>query len=152
MYTHLEQYIYELYRNMNIVRPEQLDMRSIAKKLKINIYYGNFNMRYGNNIILAKTTKQQQWVKFAHETGHYLRHCGHQLDMNPLFFELQEYQANHFAYHFCVPTFMLDQLKGVTVYDIMNLFNVEYEFALRRLEMHQNKYFERSVIHGKRTC
>lgn len=89
MYTHLEQYIYELYRNMNIDRPEQLDMRSIAKKLKINIYYGNFNMRYGNNIILAKTTKQQQWVKFAHETGHYLRHCGHQLDMNPLFFELQ---------------------------------------------------------------
>lgn len=59
--------------------------------------------------------------------------------MHPMFIDLQEWQANHFAYHFCVPTFMLEDLEEVTIYEIMNLFNVCYDFASKRIEMYQNK-------------
>ena len=59
--------------------------------------------------------------------------------MPTTFINLQEWQAKQFAYHFCVPTFMLDDLEEVTVYEIMNQFNVDEEFAVRRLEMYQNK-------------
>lgn len=63
--------------------------------------------------------------------------------MHRLFIDLQEYQAAYFAYHFSIPTFMLEDLKEVSACEIMNLFNVEEEFALRRLEMYQNKVYER---------
>ncbi|MDY0394741.1 ImmA/IrrE family metallo-endopeptidase [Virgibacillus halophilus] len=81
---------------------------------------------------------KKEWQEFGHELAHHLRHCGQQLNMHPLFRQLQEYQATYFAYHFCVPTFMLQQLIGISVKQIMNLFNVEYEFAVRRLEIYQN--------------
>lgn len=93
------------------------------------------------------STKQQQWQKFGHEVCHYLIHCGQQLNMYYLFRDLQENQANYFAYHFCIPTFMLEDLKEVTVYEVMNLFNVEYEFAFKRLEM-----YERKIIHERSRC
>lgn len=143
----MEDYINELCKKISIKRPEQLGISHVSKKLKLNVYYGKGSLRYGNNIFIVKSTKQKQWQKFAHEVGHYLRHSGNQLNMFYLFRDLQEYEANHFAYHFCVPTFMLEKLKGVTVYEVMGLFNVEYEFASRRLEM-----YERKVIHERSYC
>ncbi|HLR71553.1 MAG TPA: ImmA/IrrE family metallo-endopeptidase [Pseudogracilibacillus sp.] len=86
---------------------------------------------------------------FGHEVCHYLRHCGNQLKMHPLFLQLQESQANHFAYHFCVPTFMLQQLREVTIYDVMELFNVEFDFALRRLEMYRNNVLGRNMSYAR---
>lgn len=138
-YTHLEDYVFNLYDSISIKTPDQLNIKHLSKKLNLNIYYGNVSIRFGNNIILMKSTKEQQWQKFGHEVCHYLIHCGQQLNMYHLFRDLQENQANYFAYHFCIPTFMLQELKGVTVIDVMNLFNVEYEFATRRLEMYKNK-------------
>ena len=63
--------------------------------------------------------------------------------------EYGESKADYFAYHFCVPTFMLYNLKGVDVYDVMELFNVEFDFALRRLEMYKNKMLERVGIYER---
>ncbi|HAM81614.1 ImmA/IrrE family metallo-endopeptidase [Ornithinibacillus bavariensis] len=103
-------------------------------------------MDHGNDIRIRRSTKQKEWQLFGHELGHSLRHCGHQLKMHPLFKELQEYQANYFAYHFCIPTFMLDKLINYTVKDIMALFNVENDFALRRLEMHKGKFLIGGLI------
>ncbi len=46
---------------------------------------------------------------------------------------------------FCAPLLItsngtyVSYVKGVTVYDVMNLFNVEFDFALRRLEMYKSK-------------
>ncbi len=59
--------------------------------------------------------------------------------MNSLFVELQENQANHFGYHFCIPTFMLNQFLIRSVYDIQQHFPVSFPFALHKLEVHRNK-------------
>ncbi|MEN2467231.1 ImmA/IrrE family metallo-endopeptidase [Ornithinibacillus sp. FSL M8-0202] len=139
MYTHLEDYVFNLYHNLSISHPEQLDIEEIASKLGINLYYSSSTYRYGNNIILQYDTKQKQWQLFGHEICHYLRHFGNQLTMKKSFKDLQEWQANHFAYHFCVPTFMLENIHTPTVTDIITIFNVEFDFALRRLEMYQSK-------------
>ncbi|WP_174616458.1 ImmA/IrrE family metallo-endopeptidase [Virgibacillus ihumii] len=116
-------------------------MFTIAKKLNINIVYreSNFSFSIENDIILVKSTIQQEWQNFCHELGHRLRHVGQQLKMHYLFRDLQEYQAENFAYHFCVPTFMLEKIENLTAYKIAILFNVEYEFASKRLEMYERK-------------
>lgn len=128
---------------MSISQPEQIDIDHIAEKLKVNIYYADVSFRFRNNIFIQKSTKQREWQLFGHEIAHYLLHSGSQLNMYYLFRDLQEYQANHFAYHFCVPTFMLDNLKEVNTDVIMDNFNVEFEFALKRLDMYQWKVFLR---------
>lgn len=145
-YTHLEDYIYDLYKSLSITEPNQLIKEDIAEKLKLDISYQRSGFRFNGNITLIKSTKQKEWQMFAHELCHKLAHVGNQLNMHYLFRDLQECQANYFSYHFCVPTFMLQNLKEVTVYDIMDLFNVEYDFALRRFEMYQSKLLERKII------
>ncbi|MFD2210677.1 ImmA/IrrE family metallo-endopeptidase [Virgibacillus halophilus] len=122
-------------------------MKLIAKKLGVNITYDeNKLFRLDNEVSLKKGSKVQEWIEFAHEVCHYLRHCGNQLNMHPLFRQLQEYQAEYFAYHFCVPTFMLDRLFNYTIRDIMNIFNVDYDFAVRRLEIYRNRHMNQPVI------
>ncbi|WP_240458774.1 MULTISPECIES: ImmA/IrrE family metallo-endopeptidase [Virgibacillus] len=140
MYTHLEDYIYELYTSIGIEIPANLDKQIIAKKLGVEIIYEEDKLfRFDNEISLIRSDMRQEWMDFGHEIGHYLRHCGCQLNMHRLFIDLQEWQANNFAYHFCVPTFMLGKLYNYTIYDVMQLFNVDYDFAYTRLEMHKNK-------------
>ncbi|MCS1383525.1 hypothetical protein NXZ75_15050, partial [Lysinibacillus sphaericus] len=57
------------------------------------------------------------------------------------FREYQEYKANNFMYHACVPSFMLDELEpsDLTVENVQRLFNVEYDFAFKRLEQYRSK-------------
>lgn len=148
MYTHLEDYINDIYKMMNISKPSELNMYFIAQRLGIEIIYRKAPFRYGSVIALSYGTIQQRWQTFGHELCHYLVHYGQQLHMHPLFRDLQEYQSNRFAYHFCVPTFMLQQIKEVTVYKIMNLFNVEFDFALHRLEMYKNKFYKGRIYHA----
>ena len=138
-YTHLEDYINELYKCLSIEKPHQLRIGIIANRLGLSVYYGNATFRYYDSIILKRSNRRKEWQLFGHEVGHYLRHHGNQLHISPLFVDLQENQANHFAYHFCVPTFMLEKLKGVTAHDVTRLFYVEFDFALRRLEMYESK-------------
>lgn len=145
VYTYVEEYIKSLYHCMDIRKPEQLNVPTIASKLGLNVCYGGISFRIGNHIMIKRSTRQREWQMFGHEVCHYLRHCGNQLKMHPLFLQLQESQANHFAYHFCVPTFMLDQFKEVSVDVVMEKFNVEEDFALRRLEMYERKMMNARV-------
>lgn len=147
LYTHLEDYVINIYKIVGISKPYELDMRTIAKRLGIKLVYWKSTFRIGNEIVLLSGTKQSEWQRFGHELCHYLIHYGHQLNMHYLFRELQEYQADHFAYHFCVPTFMLEQLQNFNIYDVMDLFNVEFEFALKRLEI-----YERKIINERAYC
>ena len=117
-----------------------MEVAYLAKRLNLNIYYGRTGLRLDNNIVIIKSNKQKEWQLFGHEVGHYLRHTGNHLAMHSLFMDMQEYQATHFAYHFCIPTFMLHEISEFSVYNVMNLFNVEYGFASRRLEMYQSKF------------
>lgn len=139
IYTHIEDYINELYKALSIDKPEQLEINNIATKLGINVYYSKASFRVGNNLVIQRSTKEREWQLFGHEVCHFLRHYGNQLKMYQSFMELQEWQANYFAYHFCIPTFMLDDLYNFNAIDITRLFNVEFDFALRRLEMYQSK-------------
>lgn len=147
--THLEDFIRELYIRIGITKPSEIDINVIAQALGINLFYSNATFIFGNNIVIKRSNRQQEWIDFAHELCHYLRHAGLQVIMSPMFLQLQEWQANHFAYHFCVPTFMLDDLEEVTVYEIMNQFNVDLEFAEIRLEMYKNKKIWR-MQYGKK--
>ncbi|MCY1631342.1 MULTISPECIES: ImmA/IrrE family metallo-endopeptidase [Bacillus] len=60
--------------------------------------------RYYNAVIIldSRLSPPEQWKEFGHELCHVLRHEGNQLTMSPLSAELQEMQANVFAYKFCV--------------------------------------------------
>jgi len=147
-YSHLEDYIVKLYRLIGITEPEQLNVAEIAQKMGINVHYSNFSLRYDNYIVIKRSTKQKEWQDFGHEIGHYLFHKGNHLNMFPMFREFQEWQANSFSHHFCVPTFMLEKIHDLNIYNIMDTFNVEYDFATKRLEMYKNKMYW-SVLNEK---
>ena len=153
-----EFFVQRLMQSLSINEPWQLGIDSISTKINVPVIfweYGSEAVFYRNRfkIFLNKyDPPQKQWETFGHESGHVFQHSGTQNKMNLPFLQYQEHQANYFAYHFCVPTFMLNKLKGVTVYDVMNLFNVEFDFALRRLEMYQSKLYVGRIINGKRTC
>jgi len=142
LYTHLEDYIYDLLKVIKINEPKELTIDNVANKLDLTVTYRSKAFRFNDLIVLRPGTKQQEWQNFVHELSHYLRHVGNQLSMHYLFRDLQEDQSNHFSYHFCVPTFMLQELREVSVQAIMNLFNVEEGFAFRRLEMYQSKIID----------
>src|SRR5699024_11021210 len=105
MYTHLEEDIIKLYRVLSIDNPANICMETIANKLNINLIYGIASFRLDNEIIIKPSNSKKEWQDFGHEISHWLRHVGNQLNMHFLFRDLQEYQADYFAYHFCVPTF-----------------------------------------------
>lgn len=145
MGTYLEDYIQNLYKLIGVTIPSELEMPYIARKLGVKIVYRTSAFRFGNEIILVRGTKCEEWMEFGHEICHYLRHCGNQANMHPLFAELQEWQAENFMYHFCVPTFMLQKLnlprnRKKAIWEIQKNFNVSYEFAEIRLEKFTQKH------------
>lgn len=150
----MEQFVNSLFKFLKITQSDQLNIKTISALTNISVNYWEFGseaVSYKGSkkiFINEKLSKQERWQEFAHELYHLLGHVGSQNKyMHRLFMTHQEKQAEYFSYHFCVPTFMLDNLKGVDVYVIMRLFNVEFDFAMRRLEMYQSKYLERNVVH-----
>ncbi|MEK1833241.1 ImmA/IrrE family metallo-endopeptidase [Priestia megaterium] len=105
----LEDWIEQLYQQIGIYHPEQLDYQTIAKKLNIKLKFRAISSRLYKDVILIddRLTPEQQFEEFSHEVCHKLRHAGNHIVMPDMFLELQEFQANHFSLHFCVPTFML---------------------------------------------
>lgn len=151
MFTHLEDYISELYRSIGITKPEDLNMLQIAKKLGVDVTYSNRVFRFDNEIVIQRGTTSEEWTMFGHELCHYLRHSGNQLKMGKWFVELQEWQADNFMYQFCVPSFMLQALKlpaheREAVWLIMETFHVGQEFAEKRLQHYmQNQIYRRGL-------
>lgn len=141
----IEKYIYNFYKRISISEPHHLGVHSISERINLPVLYWEFTSeathydgRY-KMFINQHLPPQQQWQDFGHEICHILRHDGDQNGMVMSFLELQEWQANYFSYHFCVPTFMLVTLEEVTVYEIMTQFNVDFEFASKRLNLLNNK-------------
>ncbi|QTD40640.1 ImmA/IrrE family metallo-endopeptidase [Sporosarcina sp. Te-1] len=158
-YSHLEDYIHDLYQSMNISVSTQINKYLIAERLDIHLYLidgaseaVHFDNKYYIFINRHANTKQK-WQDFGHELCHVLRHEGHQRFMCPAFRELQEWQADNFMYHFCIPTFMLtevllpqDQYDAVCL--IADTFNVEYGFAEERLKRYQAKLLSGGLAIG----
>lgn len=145
MYSYLEEYIIRLYRSIGINSPTQLDQFVIAASLGVEISYRQSVFRFGNEVILRNNSSRQQWMDFGHELGHVLLHSGSQLNMYPLYREYQEWRADLFALHFCIPTFMLEKMKlphtrSETIGLIAHEFNVSHKFAETRLDKWMNQH------------
>lgn len=149
-YTHLEDYIKNLYLSLSIHSPSQLDMKYIAKKLNIRLRFfdeeseSNFYGGIPRIFLNEHLSIQEQWQDFAHELCHILLHSGNQRFIPYDFLLYQEIKANNFMYHFCVPTFMLEKIdlpkhKNESIKLVSELFNVTPPFAGKRLEMYENK-------------
>ncbi|MEC3613218.1 ImmA/IrrE family metallo-endopeptidase [Bacillus velezensis] len=148
--THLEEYVKNLYCRMGMTAPLHIDMQMIAKELDIWIHFEDTHSmmlkRDGmySIVLNQKKSPEEQWQDFAHELCHVLKHTGNHFHMNKLFRELQEFQANHFMYHFCVPTFMLlnmelPQRRSHAVILIAAAFRVTASFAEKRLELFERR-------------
>ncbi|MUK89114.1 ImmA/IrrE family metallo-endopeptidase [Ornithinibacillus sp. L9] len=145
-YNRTEDYIQQFLHSIYITEPHQLTIRYITKIIKLPVRFWEFTSEVvyskGKYIMFLEETAplQKQWQDFGHELCHVLWHVGRQEYLPNDFLKPQEWQANHFAYHFCVPTFMLEQIRNPNVNEIMYLFNVDRQFATRRLEMYQSKF------------
>lgn len=149
--TYTEDFIKEFYHKMNILTAEQLNIKTISKKLEVYVFYWSDSSQAlyidGRHYIFLNENQspQQQWQDFCHELSHVLLHTGDQFHMYPLFREYQEFKANNFMYHACIPTFMLEELSildhtALTIMQVMQIFNVEYDFAYRRLTQYTNNH------------
>ena len=131
-----------------------MDMIEIAANLNVWLHFTDMGSRSlaRNNmysiIIDRRLSPQEQWLDFGHELCHVLLHAGNQLNLPPLFVDMQEYKANNFMLHFCVPTFMLRNLKIPQlspVSFISDAFNVPYWVASERLS-----HYKRQLMQAKR--
>ena len=144
-----ESFVTKFYQSININFPSELSILCIAEKLDLEVHFWNFGSAIAERkgiykiFINNNLNARQQWQEFGHEMSHYFFDQQDKKLMFSSFIDYRETKADYFAYHFCVPTFMLQQFKEVSVYDVMELFNVEFDFALRRLEMYQSKLITR---------
>jgi hypothetical protein len=142
-YNLMEEYIKKMYNTIGIYWPHQLDMESIAARLGTTLVYLPYgSMTFENAILIDdRLTSNQQWQEFGHELCHIEWHDGNQRVLPSSFLEYQEWKASNFAYHACVPTFMLDIMElpdceAQAVNMIQETFHVEYSFAKKRLDLY----------------
>ncbi|MER1249813.1 ImmA/IrrE family metallo-endopeptidase [Bacillus sp. C10(2022)] len=148
--SHLEDWIENLYREINITQPDQINFEYIADALGIEVVYKpapSFSFKYDNVYTISldkRKPRWDQWDDFAHELCHLYRHEGDKKIMPKCWSDYQEFQANYFSYHFCIPTFMLCRMKIThnLYFDallIAKAFKVTESFAKTRLNMYFNK-------------
>ncbi|OMC83324.1 ImmA/IrrE family metallo-endopeptidase [Viridibacillus sp. FSL H8-0123] len=149
-YSHLEDFVKSFYARLHIHQPTDLNMLQIANELNIQVFYwpngsqALFFDQIGYIFLNNELSPQQQWQDFTHELCHVLLHCGDQMHLHPLFLEYQEHKAQNFAFHAAIPTFMLDELYEIhkyrlSVWMIQEVFNVEENFAKKRLFQYSEK-------------
>ncbi|MEK5098646.1 MULTISPECIES: ImmA/IrrE family metallo-endopeptidase [Bacillus] len=148
--SHLEDWIENLYKRINITTPEQINFELIAELLGIRVYFKpspSFSFKYNDVYTISLDSRKircEQWDDFAHELCHLFRHEGDKKTMPKFWSDYQEGQANYFSYHFCIPTFMLHGMKipHNQFFDtrfIAKTFKVSEPFAKVRLNMYFSK-------------
>ncbi|MDQ0273568.1 ImmA/IrrE family metallo-endopeptidase [Cytobacillus purgationiresistens] len=125
--TNLEESIRDQYLSLAIAKPSEIDMRQIVNNFDIWIEFEEGNSKLvetEKNLFTicldSRNFLQKQWQDFAHEFGHVMRHVGKQHELREYFSDLQEFKANNFMYHFCVPIFMLIEYNITNCLDIEN--------------------------------
>ncbi|CUB40180.1 ImmA/IrrE family metallo-endopeptidase [Bacillus sp. JHAA] len=148
--SHLEDWIERLYREINILHPSDINFDHIAHALDILIVYNpvtSFALRFKGMFTISldsRKSRKEQWLDFSHEVCHEFRHENNDKIMPIYWKEYLECQANYFAYHFCIPTFMLRQIEiphnqYFAAQVIADIFKVPESFAYLRLNMYLNK-------------
>lgn len=146
--TPTEQAVEELYQQLNITEPNQIDMFDIARKLNIWLHFEPIaSISFSRNdmhsmIIDSRLSPQEQWEDFGHELYHLIRNAGNQLLLPESFVRMQESRADNFALDFCIPTFMLLNMpltgtRPELIETVAETFNVTPQFAEKRLKKHE---------------
>lgn len=153
--TPLDTWIRQFYEHIGISSPEDMNLYRIAAECRIWIHQAPVRSRamerneMATIILDNRLTDKQQWEEFGHELCHILRQSGNQLKMPLPFLQYQEWKADRFALHFCIPTFMLGELEmsdepARTVDSICETFNVTRPFARKRLQLHHHDILQDS--------
>lgn len=142
-YNNMEEYIQKLLNSIGIYHPHQLNLEDVSARLGLAIYYiPHDSMAIGGKLFLNnRKSDHGQWQDFGHELAHALWHAGDQAIIPLSMREYQEWKAENFAQHLCIPTFMLDKMKlpnyeKEAVWIIMETFGVERCFAEKRLRQY----------------
>lgn len=156
-YTHVEDYVQALYESIDIYQPQQLDIETISSRLGLTVeYFYTPAGTLGTTVILdSRLPYSTQWQQFGHELCHALWHAGNQLRL-PLSFRLyQEWTADIFAQHICIPTFMLQRIP-FSKYDADNInmiqekFKTNHDFAAKRYSNYMRRTSE-VIFHNAKT-
>lgn len=149
--TLLEDWIKDFLNNLGIYHPHQLNMETVSNRLGLHVIEKNVKSRVVEGIVFldSRLSEKEKWQEFSHELKHYLKDEGNQLLLPKSFVELQEYKAENFALHFCVPTFMLlnKEISNYINFEdgvqyVSETFNVTKEFAHKRLLHFRNQIFQ----------
>lgn len=145
-YSHLEDYITDLLKDIHIFHPWQLTLDIVAHNLMKEIHYLPYpSMCIEGEIFLnQRASYTKQWQDFAHELGHARLHEGDQALMSAMQKDYQEYKAENFALHFCIPSFMLQNMTFTEytqdpIWRLQETFGVDKEFAKKRWEQYTRK-------------
>lgn len=148
-YTHVEDYVQALYTSIDIFHPHQLDIEIISSRLGLVVeYYYTPAGTVDTTVILdSRLPYKVQWQQFGHELCHALWHAGNQLRLPLSFREYQEWSADIFAQHVCIPTFMLEKLifsnsDEDNIQLIQETFKVEKEFSSKRYRNYMRRMSE----------
>ncbi|WP_433912301.1 ImmA/IrrE family metallo-endopeptidase [Staphylococcus sp. LKG3-3] len=150
---HIENKVDEIHKELlaNEI-PYKID--AICNHLGILVAYNNdlncFMFYKGYPIIYLKNaSKREMWEQFTHELGHYVLHETNQLEMNDMFNNKQEYQAEKFSLLFQMPQHIIESEELYTQQSLMAFFNVDYNKALARLKHLYNAHCDgRGFSHG----
>lgn len=142
-YNNLEEYIQKLLHHIDIYHPHQMNIENLYSRLGIEVHYLEQDAMYvfGKVFLDSRTSDAIQWQDFAHELCHALWHAGNQALIPLSMREYQEWKAENFAQHLCIPSFMLDSIKlpnhrRETVWMLQEEFGVTQNFAEKRLEQY----------------
>lgn len=142
-YNNLEEYVLKLLNRIDIYHPYQLNIENIYQRIGFSIHYIPFDAMFvdGNLFLDNRKSSAEQWQDFGHEVAHALLHAGDQAVLPLSMREYQEWKAENFAEHLCIPSFMLEGMKlpnhkREAVWMLQEEFGVTQEFAEKRLEQY----------------
>ncbi|WP_084245162.1 ImmA/IrrE family metallo-endopeptidase [Planomicrobium okeanokoites] len=140
-YNNLEEYIQKLLHRIDIYHPHQLNMEDVYSRLGMSVHYIQQDAMFVFGYIFLDSRKSaaEQWEDFGHELCHALWHAGNQALIPLSMREYQEWKAENFAQHLCIPSFMLDSMKlpnhtKEAVWMLQEEFGVTQKFSEKRLE------------------
>ena len=119
--NYTEVFIKRFYHSVHIRDPFGLTIDNVTEKINLCVHFWEFGSaitEYNGKrkmFINENLNVRQQWQEFGHEMSHYFRDRGNRLVLKESFVDYCESKADYFAYHFCVPTFMLQNLNEVSV-------------------------------------
>ncbi|MBD8013844.1 ImmA/IrrE family metallo-endopeptidase [Planococcus wigleyi] len=142
-YNNLEEYIAQLLNRIDIFHPHELSIGNIYPRLGLTVHYiPHDSMAIAGNLFLDnRKNEEAQWQDFGHELCHALWHAGDQAILPLSMREYQEWKAENFSQHFCIPSLMLNKMRlpnneNEAIWMIMETFGVERWFAEKRLQQY----------------